>query len=196
MYGVVAAPVTNASPRGWEQEGLSIASRTRCSSRLAVGPLPWQNSLPLPFSQPSGCTISTSVFLHERTGRERGDVAGAAFGLVPGPGRGDRTPSRARVGFGSAFVLPAAVRQRAPGCGGERRPQLPLSAVLACRGSAAAGGSGGSAGVRLLARQFSNVAWSASETSQMTAGGGLHLLWPGAEATSSALLRMYCDSIR
>lgn len=113
-----------------------------------------------------------------------------------GPGRGDRTPSRARVGFGSAFVLPAAVRQRAPGCGGERRPQLPLSAVLACRGSAAAGGSGGSAGVRLLARQFSNVAWSASETSQMTAGGGLHLLWPGAEATSSALLRMYCDSIR
>lgn len=108
-----------------------------------------------------------------------------------GPGRGDRTPSRARVGFGSAFVLPAAVRQRAPGCGGEQRPQLPLCAVLACRGSAAVVGSGGSP-----ARQFSNVAWSVSETSQMTAGGGLHLLWAGAEATSSALLRMYCDSIR
>jgi len=188
MYGVGAAPVTNASPPGREQEGLSVASRTRCSSRLGRYHGKQPPSPLLPALRLYHQHIGISARARRKATRRRCRCC-LWPGPRAGPGRGDRTPSRARVGFGSAFALPAAVRQKAPGWGGKQRPELPPCAVPACRGSAAAVGSGGSPGVRLLAHQFSNVARSAFETSQMSAGGGLHLPWPGAETTSSALLR-------
>lgn len=130
MYGVVAAPVTNASPRGWEQEGLSIASRTRRSSRLAVGPLPWQTASLSPSPSPPAVPSAHRYFCTST--QEGSEETLQVLPLAWSQGRaGPRGPH--------ALQSPGRVRQRlcAPGRGetkssGLRRRAAPAASAQ-CR---------------------------------------------------------------